>query len=681
MSVDIRLQLVNRRSLWKVVEALAAGAAPPASAFDLGPDAAAQWGLARAAWTSGDDAAAAGAACWLCVMWSAATLPAVALRNVALTHRPIRMPDVYAALDLPGLGAPRSVFEGVAGVRPGIVEALPRRLDADARTGAFIGDPERVGATLAGFLASHPEAEAERRTLARMLALLRAAERADLQVWEAVDDAAIVAAPPGHASSLVWPGLSRCALEAPLSAEEWAAVEGPWLGTTRGDLADLIALVERVAPGDVQRVPLACRALIQAFTARADRHTPYSDDLLPPVLTWLESIMQVASLAGFALLAHATLERCFLNEAPQRSIPAEAWMAAAEVATSADFEAFERSASKGGPEARRAFDQLVQRLASMRPSSSPEALQTELRALYEAYRGAAIPDPIARTIAERWYALYRLDPARAHNRRISAYVLQDAGPCGHLLELLLGPGPELSVGLAHMVECLFAVTPDCPRDDSLFPTTVRAYMPRLYELAATLGRQDEAYSLRWWLDHFEPEPEESEEYGDYGAQDDSQECANDPSPAALAEALVASWHHLFDDQHLRAQQMVEAGHGAELAAAFIRWLSTHPAPDLLASLGMRLTGALNVRGLTDPAAFDLCIDVARRAFAEQPDADFLYNAACAHVRRGELERAAAVLAEAIAVDPTQAADARGDTDFQPYLDHPAFARLLGPGAT
>ena len=44
-------------------------------------------------------------------------------------------------------------------------------------------------------------------------------------------------------------------------------------------------------------------------------------------------------------------------------------------------------------------------------------------------------------------------------------------------------------------------------------------------------------------------------------------------------------------------------------------------------------------------------------------------------------RAAAVLAEAIAVDPTQAADARGDIDFQPYLDHPAFARLLGPGAT
>lgn len=137
MGFDVRFQLVDQRSIARVLAALIADhQAPPPSAFDRVPDAAARWHAVRIAWKSGHDTQAAAATCAFLVSFSAANLPAIILRNIALTHRPLRMPDELYALDVP-VGSPRSLFEYLTGVRQGVLASLPERIDQGSLTGAF----------------------------------------------------------------------------------------------------------------------------------------------------------------------------------------------------------------------------------------------------------------------------------------------------------------------------------------------------------------------------------------------------------------------------------------------------------------------------------------------------------------------------------------------------------------
>lgn len=89
---------------------------------------------------------------------------------------------------------------------------------------------------------------------------------------------------------------------------------------------------------------------------------------------------------------------------------------------------------------------------------------------------------------------------------------------------------------------------------------------------------------------------------------------------------------------------------------------------------MRLTWMLNEVATKESLA--LCRALAAHAFGTLASPDFLYQWACAHVREGALEEGAAVLARAIELDPTQADDARKDSDIIPHAAHPAFAKLL-----
>jgi tetratricopeptide (TPR) repeat protein len=65
--------------------------------------------------------------------------------------------------------------------------------------------------------------------------------------------------------------------------------------------------------------------------------------------------------------------------------------------------------------------------------------------------------------------------------------------------------------------------------------------------------------------------------------------------------------------------------------------------------------------------------VARKALADQPDEPrLLFNLACFESLGGRHEEAIAHLRRAVELDPSFAAYARKDTDFDPIRDDPAF---------
>ncbi|MFT3768514.1 MAG: hypothetical protein QM820_23965 [Minicystis sp.] len=497
MGYDVRFQLVDRRSIQEVLQALARDTAPPASAFDRREDASALWDRARAAWRSGDAALAARAACWIIVAWSAASLPAVALRNVALTHRPLRMPDAYAGLHLSGLGSPRWMFEVVLGLESPVVAALPTRLDEGAETGAFIDRAEKAGADLAHFIRSLPEAD--RGPLARLLAVLRAAERANLAVWEALDVGPVVPADPGARTSLQWPGLTRPALEAPLSEAEWAQLDGSWHRGTAGDLDDLVSLAQWVDPADRARVPRVQRALQQAFVP-GSAGAPFVDDILPRALDWLEATLATPELLVESARAHQQLMRCFLNNPQRTALPPEVLRRVATAPMSADL--------------------------------SPEQLAVEVATMFEQHRRSTIAPEIARGLADRWHALFLAAPELARPSKISDYVLDDTTPCALLIQRLDGPP---SLPLVRFVNGLFDKACDDSDPVSAFNTTVLERAEWLRALARgvrALGYEKEARVL------------------DKSVSDAQQRALESLIPSASsseeqAERTASLWHALF----------------------------------------------------------------------------------------------------------------------------------------
>ncbi|MBX2796755.1 MAG: hypothetical protein KTR31_03770 [Myxococcales bacterium] len=121
--------------------------------------------------------------------------------------------------------------------------------------------------------------------------------------------------------------------------------------------------------------------------------------------------------------------------------------------------------------------------------------------------------------------------------------------------------------------------------------------------------------------------------------------------------------------------LVRAGDAGVLLAG----LRAHVAiarPDRLAGLAQELSSRCIRHG--DP---DVAVEIVDAVVQEVPAGrrpDLIYNQACAHAVAGRAEAAVASLQRAVDLDPTQAADARADTDFDAMREHPNFVVLTSP---
>ncbi len=468
--------------------------------------------------------------CWVSVVWNSAVLPAVVVRNVALTHRPLRMPDRLAAeLDLP-TASPRDLIAS-AGVPAPVLAALPTRLDTGSETGAFL-EPERAGPVLARVLATASLAPDERLVLARLLAVLRAGERAGLAVWESMDTGPIVEVPAGAPTSLCWPGLGRPLLAALLTEDEWAQLDGaePW-SLALGDLEDLVIATCWIAPDDRARVPSASRVLRRSFLSSG---ALFVDDLLPRALGWLEATLAAPDLAGASVIAYAHLEGSAKYRVTPRPLPPAAMMRAAEIAAAEDLPALVRLYSERGADARAALETLTSRHARGAPSASPDHLVNELRALFESYRRGPIPPAVAESIAARWQALFLAAPARARTRGLTDYVLEDTTPCALLLQRLDG---EPSAALACLVCDVVSLAADDDDRTGLFLSTVCARWAWLSELARAGRAVLSANDWRYFANHLTSIARDAIEH--------ELEHNGASVPPDVAARIAERWHQLY----------------------------------------------------------------------------------------------------------------------------------------
>ncbi|HJL15241.1 MAG TPA: hypothetical protein RMH99_06270 [Sandaracinaceae bacterium LLY-WYZ-13_1] len=145
----------------------------------------------------------------------------------------------------------------------------------------------------------------------------------------------------------------------------------------------------------------------------------------------------------------------------------------------------------------------------------------------------------------------------------------------------------------------------------------------------------------------------------------------DADPFRVAEAVVATYANQPDHGRARVKRLVEEGHGDALPKALEAYLRRPRSERVIDALVLGIGCTLENAG--DPRS---ARRVAEVGFEARPNPDFLYNQSCANQTAGDVDEAARVLARAIEIDPKQAADARGDTQFAPYLEHPALAPLL-----
>lgn len=538
MGFDTRFQLIDLNLLAPVMEALVGGTAPPPSAFDRAPNASTLWENTRTYWLGSDPTKAAQALCWLAVSWSSATLPGISLRNVALTHEPIRMPDEYRRIgDLEGIEAP-SLLPLLLDEERGA--CAPASLASGAPTGAFIADPAAAGASLLAFVQSlEPQA---RYVPAKLLALLRAAERSGLAVWECLECGGTCDTEADPRWTLHWPGLpERYALQAPLSEQEWARVQGSWF-TQAGDLEDLLALASWTKPEEQTSRVYARRALQTALEA-SKPPVPFSYGAAAAaqrrerVLGWLEAA-RAPQEGPSPEQQKRELAALFRELRPLKPVPAERaedfaarwhalFLAAPEHATvdaigdgcvfrdtTALALLLRRFDGPGTP----ILAALVSRLLDLcRDDDSPDSLlhrtlrersqwlltlaniadertSAELR---EAYR-RSLQTVLARAylldrsdsegyarVVDSWHALYLLDAKSARAN------LPSPRGCAHLagiLRRLEGP-PELELG--QLVFELFdaaVMNDEEPREDSPLVEATRARRAWLEQLISALQR-------------------------------------------------------------------------------------------------------------------------------------------------------------------------------------------------
>jgi hypothetical protein len=141
----------------------------------------------------------------------------------------------------------------------------------------------------------------------------------------------------------------------------------------------------------------------------------------------------------------------------------------------------------------------------------------------------------------------------------------------------------------------------------------------------------------------------------------------------LAKAWV-EWANREPELRDLAIGLMREGHGAVLATALRDALPRSSSREQLAKGAQNVTWALLVSA---PALVPSLVEEVLPLVHEAGRPNLLYNSACAIGLLGDGEAAAAVLARAIELDPSQAADARTDSDFAPVRSHPAMVALLG----
>jgi hypothetical protein len=150
--------------------------------------------------------------------------------------------------------------------------------------------------------------------------------------------------------------------------------------------------------------------------------------------------------------------------------------------------------------------------------------------------------------------------------------------------------------------------------------------------------------------------------------------------AAIAAKLMPTWSMGQRDERLFVvRTFVAHGWASALVTAF-RGFTAAPTDEgkAAAHVGLGLSWAMQQAGAWAEGG-----EVAGLAAGVAPTnvrPNLLYNQACGYAMCGDGEAAARVLAEAVALDPKQADDARADADITPVRGHPAMVALLGAAA-
>lgn len=142
---------------------------------------------------------------------------------------------------------------------------------------------------------------------------------------------------------------------------------------------------------------------------------------------------------------------------------------------------------------------------------------------------------------------------------------------------------------------------------------------------------------------------------------------------SFADALVDYWGRQGDSAELRkATAALVRHHARVLLPAFQRW-SAKVGSSHSRFVGIALAWSAMMNNALE---LDASIDFLDAVFELQPHADFLYNKACALIRRPDPTGAAAALATSIEMLAENRDYAKKDADFGKYLDHPAFAQIF-----
>ena len=143
--------------------------------------------------------------------------------------------------------------------------------------------------------------------------------------------------------------------------------------------------------------------------------------------------------------------------------------------------------------------------------------------------------------------------------------------------------------------------------------------------------------------------------------------------AFLVEALMDAWATAGSSQKSKDSGIAIVQHHPQTVLPAFRAWSTQVGVEHAYFVGMVLAWSAI---MNTTQQLDASLEFLDVAFEMKPHPDFLYNKACALIRRPDPEASAAVLAESIQLLPENRDYAKKDADFGKYLDHPAFAPLL-----
>lgn len=218
MGYDVTFHLVDEDSIRRsLLPALLGGGPPPDGPFAQREGSEHLWTRAGELILEGSSDEAVAAATELAIRWSAASLPWVSARNLAMSYQPLHMEDELYDVSWGHSESAERLFQPLIDVRPELQGRFPSRLEGNGRAGAYVPSDWVDGRPLATSLTRIPESLRWR--LLPILSVFRAAERHGFGVWEASD---LVYDAPPRVDLLSWPGVGRFGLGGgDLTAAEW----------------------------------------------------------------------------------------------------------------------------------------------------------------------------------------------------------------------------------------------------------------------------------------------------------------------------------------------------------------------------------------------------------------------------------------------------------------------------